>query len=151
MSAIETEINDKENQLKRTESNLKDTVSCNHRKLASFQHQIEDQIDIVTKNEKELAELEVRKAALVAENLSARKLMDESRRQRIQLEEEVTRQRAPLLALKGQLITKMESLKQQLLEKNVQVLSLVNTGMKIPHLETSRLITLQAYSHWYWQ
>jgi predicted nucleic acid-binding Zn-ribbon protein len=136
MAAIERTLSAEEDRLQLTDSLLKDIVSQNHQQLTAFQLQIEAQNDIVAKNEKEAAQiqaeigrLEARSASLAAQSRAAQLAAERSRHQRIRLEEAVTRQRAPLLAAKSQLVNSIGALRQQLMEKNEQVLRLGNAGI----------------------
>ena len=139
---IEVGIESRESELGCTSTLLQQIIDNNHLELTAYQQRLEAEEDRMARNDKEAARiegelarlreevcrLEALQAGLAAENSEARKAAKKWRRKRIQLEEAVGRQLAPLREAKSQLGREIQEMRNQLVNKNQAILSLLHTG-----------------------
>ena len=139
---IEVGIESRESELGCTSTLLQPIIDNNHLELTAYQQRLEAEEDRMARNDKEAARiegelarlreevcrLEALQAGLAAENSEARKAAKKWRRKRIQLEEAVGRQLAPLREAKSQLGREIQEMRNQLVNKNQAILSLLHTG-----------------------
>jgi hypothetical protein len=143
MAGMEAALQERESELGRTSSLLQQIIDNNHLELTAYQQRLEAEEDKIARNEKEaakvegdlarlrdeLARLERVQADLLAENCEARKAAKKLRRKRIQLEEAVGRQLAPLREAKIQLGREIQEMRDQLLHKNQAVVGFLQSGL----------------------